>query len=159
MRMEKDYEEFLRLLNRNKVRYCIVGSYAVAVHSVPRYTKDIDIWVEPGRGNAEKIIAVLREFGFGALNLNADDFASKGKIVQLGYEPVRIDLITSIPGCSFARAWKTRRVGTYGAEKVNYIGKAELLRTKRASGRKQDDADIELLSGSLQVPVKRKKKG
>ena len=148
MRMEKDYEEFLRLLNRNKVRYCIVGSYAVAFHSIPRYTKDIDIWVEPGRENAERILATLREFGFGTLNLEAGDLASKGKIVQLGYEPVRIDLITSIPGCSFARAWKNKRIGTYGAQKVYFLGMAELLKSKKEARRKQDEADIEALKGS-----------
>ncbi|MDD5555809.1 MAG: hypothetical protein PHN82_01030 [bacterium] len=148
MKVEKDYEEFLRLLNRNKVRYCIVGAYAVAFHARPKYTKDIDILIEPEEGNAARLLAALREFGFGSLNISSGDFTKRGRIIQLGHEPVRIDLLTSLPGCGFARIWKNRKRGIYGAERVYFIGLQDLIRSKRAAGRKQDEADIELLRAS-----------
>ncbi len=87
MKTEKDYEEFLELLNKHKVRYCIIGSYALSFHARPRYTKDIDILVEASPENAKKILTVLDKFGFGSLNLRIEDFSEKGNIIQLGYEP------------------------------------------------------------------------
>ena len=96
MKTEKDYEEFLELLNKHKVRYCIIGSYALSFHARPRYTKDIDILVEASPENAKKILTALDKFGFGSLNLRVEDFSEKGNIIQLGYEPVRIDIITSL---------------------------------------------------------------
>ena len=145
MKVEKDYEEFLRLLNKNEVRYCIVGAYAVAFHARPRYTKDIDIVIKASRSNARKIIQTLKEFGFGNLGISEEDFLKEGVIIQLGYEPVRIDLLTSIPGCSFEEIWDHKELGDYGDEKVFFIGKEQLIKSKKASARKQDDADVELL--------------
>jgi hypothetical protein len=87
----------------------------------------------------------LKEFGFGSLKLSAEDFARKGGIIQLGYEPLRIDLISSIEGVSFFQAWKNRKKGTYGPEKVFFIGLRELIQNKKTSGRKQDLADLEIL--------------
>ncbi|MDP8215275.1 MAG: hypothetical protein RAO92_06835 [Candidatus Euphemobacter frigidus] len=145
MRVEKDYEEFLRLLNKNKIKYCIVGAYAVGFYARPRYTKDIDILIEVSKANARKIIQALDEFGFGRLELSEEDFLKEGLIIQLGYEPVRIDLLTSIPGCSFKEIWDHKKLGDYGDEKVIFIGKVELIKSKQASGRKQDEADLELL--------------
>ncbi len=118
MKVEKDYEGLLRLFNKHKVKYCIVGAFAVAFYAKPRYTKDIDILVEPSAGNSKKIINALNEFGFKSLGLKPADFIEKGKIIQLGYEPVRIDLITSIQGCSFEEVWKEKKKGIYGKEKV-----------------------------------------
>jgi hypothetical protein len=145
MRVEKDYEELLRLFNKNKVKYCIIGAYAVALYAKPRYTKDIDILVEPNIKNAERIIRTLNEFGFGSLNLSKEDFSKKNKIVQLGYEPVRIDIITSIPKATFKQIWENKVKGTYGKEKVFFIGLNELISNKKASRRKQDLADLDVL--------------
>lgn len=145
MRIEKDFEELLHLFNKNNVKYCIVGAFAVALHATPRYSKDLDILVEPSIENAQKIIESLNAFGFQSLNLSEKDFCQKGKIVQLGYEPVRIDLITSIAGCSFKRIWKNKATGTYGNQKVFFIGLDELIKNKRIAKRKQDLADLELL--------------
>ena len=103
MKTEKDYEEFLELLNKHKVRYCIIGAFALAFHARPRYTKDLDILVESSVDNATKLLTALDEFGFGSLNLAVEDFSTKGNIIQLGYEPVRIYLLTSIKGLDFAR--------------------------------------------------------
>lgn len=145
MKTEKDFEELLKLFNKNKVRYCIVGAYAVAFYAEPRYTKDMDIFVEPDKDNARKIIKSLTEFGFKNLTLEEKDLIRKGKIIQLGYEPVRIDLITSIEGCNFNEVWKNRAVGTYGKQKVLFIGFKELIKNKKKSGRKQDSVDISIL--------------
>jgi hypothetical protein len=145
MRAEKDFEDLLRLFNRNKVKYCIVGAYAMAFYARPRFTKDIDILVEPNQRNASRILESLHEFGFKSLNLKEKDFTKEGAIIQLGYEPFRIDLITSIEGCSFAEVWRNRTAGMYGSQKVNFIGLKELMKNKKSSNRKQDQADIALL--------------
>ncbi len=110
MRVEKDYEEFLKLLNRHRIQYCIVGAYAVAFHARPRYTKDIDILIEVSKDNACKMIQALDEFGFGDLELTEEDFLKEGLIIQLGYEPVRIDLLTTISGCTFKEIWDHKKV-------------------------------------------------
>ncbi|MCX7793146.1 MAG: hypothetical protein N2257_01885 [Thermodesulfovibrionales bacterium] len=103
-RVEKDYEEFLRLLKKHDVRYCIVGAYAVAYHAIARYTKDMDILIEPTEENALRLVRAIKEFGF--TGLTEKDFMSSGIIIQLGYEPVRIDIVTSIDGCTFEEVWK-----------------------------------------------------
>lgn len=151
MKIEKDYEEFLELLNKNKVRYCIVGAYAVAFYAKPRYTKDMDILVEPDIENGKKIVKVLEEFGFKSLNLSEKDFSQSGKIIQLGYEPVRIDIITSIEGCTFKQVWKNKCTGIYGKTKVFFIGLDELIKNKKILKRKQDEVDLDILSQAKKV--------
>ncbi|MBI2342445.1 MAG: nucleotidyl transferase AbiEii/AbiGii toxin family protein [Deltaproteobacteria bacterium] len=91
MKVEKDYEGLLKLFNKHKVRYCVVGAFAVAFHSKPRYTKDIDLLVEPSPENSLKIMEALGEFGFKKIGLTPTDFSKEGQIIQLGTEPVRID--------------------------------------------------------------------
>lgn len=145
MKTEKDYEDFFALLNKNKVKYCIIGSFALAFHARPRYTKDIDIFVEATMENAERIITALKEFGFGSYDLTVDDFSKKGNIIQLGYEPVRIDIITSIGGLEFSEIWDSRVTGTYGSQTVNFIDRQHLIKSKELSNRLQDKADLELL--------------
>jgi len=145
MKVEKDYEELLKLLNKHKVKYCIIGAYAVAFYAKPRYTKDMDIFIESSFENSEKIVNALNDFGFKSLDLYAKDFCTKGKIIQLGYEPLRIDIVTSIQGCSFEQAWQNKVIGTYGAEKVYFIGIDDLIRTKKESNRSGDKIDLNLL--------------
>ncbi len=145
MKTEKDYEEFLALLNKHKVRYCIIGAFALAFHSRPRYTKDIDVLVEASADNAKKILKVLDGFGFGSLNLTAEDLTAEGNIIQLGYEPVRIDIMISIKGLDFSKVWRKRVTGPYGQQTVNYIDRQNLIKLKKLSARIQDKADLELL--------------
>ena len=145
MKTEKDYEEFLELLNKHDVRYCIIGAFALAFHARPRYTKDMDILVEATTDNAKRLLVALGEFGFGALKLTTEDFSTKGNIIQLGYEPVRIDIITSIKGLEFADIWKNRIQGPYGKQTVSYIDRQNLIKSKKLSNRAQDKADLELL--------------
>ncbi len=139
---EKDYEDLLRLFNKHKVKYCIVGAFAVAFHAVPRYTKDMDIFVEATPHNAKKIVGALREFGFSSLKLTEGDFSKPGKTVQLGYEPVRLDLLTKIDGCTFDQVWKNKKAGRYGKEKVYFPSFRDLVVNKKASGRSQDQLDV-----------------
>ncbi|MBL7131720.1 MAG: nucleotidyltransferase [Candidatus Omnitrophica bacterium] len=145
MRVEKDFEELLRLLNKHKAKYCIVGAFAIGFYGYPRYTKDIDIFVEPSLKNGERIVEALNEFGFSCLNLKPEDFSKKGAIIQLGYEPIRVDLITSIKGCNFNQAWQHKARGQYGGQKVYFIGLEELIKNKRMVNRYQDRSDLKLL--------------
>lgn len=145
MKVEKDYEEFFGLLNRNKVRYCIAGAFAVAFYAKPRYTKDIDILIEPTATNARRILKVLEEFGFGELSLSQQDLTTEGNVIQLGFEPIRIDLLTKLEGFQFTDIWNNRTSGTYGAEKVHFIGLEDLIKNKKQAGRPTDLADLQLL--------------
>ncbi len=142
---QPDYEELLKLFNKHKIKHCIVGAFAVGFYSRPRYTKDIDILVEASIENGKKILAALKDFGFASLKLSEKDFSKEKEIIQLGYEPVRIDLLTSIEGCAFKEIWKHKKRGTYGKEKVYFIGLEQLIKNKNKSKRKQDQADLELL--------------
>jgi hypothetical protein len=123
----------------------VIGAFALAFHARPRYTKDIDILIDPTTDNAKRLLIALDEFGFGSLNLVVDDFLNPGNIIQLGYEPVRIDIITSIKGLEFADIWKSRIQGPYGKQTVNFIDRQNLIRSKKISNRAQDKADLELL--------------
>ncbi|OQX80193.1 MAG: hypothetical protein B6D56_05570 [Candidatus Omnitrophica bacterium 4484_70.1] len=145
MRVEKDYEEFLGLLNKYQVKYCIVGSYAVAVWGYPRYTKDIDILIEPTKENAKRIISAIREFGIKSQDLTEEDFIKKNRVIQLGYEPVRIDILTSVEGVSFSTIWRNKVEDFYGKEKVYFVGLKELIRIKKKVARPQDLVDLEEL--------------
>lgn len=145
---ERDFDELLRLFNKLRVRYCIVGAHAVAIYARPRYTKDLDIWVEPSLENGQKIVDALKAFGFGALNITPKDFARPGRFIQLGYEPVRIDLITDIGGVTFEEAWRHRESGLCGSVKAWFIGRSELIRNKEHTGRPQDQADLAWLRPS-----------
>lgn len=107
--------------------------------------KDIDVLIETTIENARRLLAALDEFGFGSLNIAVEDFSTKGNIIQLGYEPVRIDIITSIEGLDFSDIWEHRVRGPYGRHTVNYIDRENLIRAKKISNRAQDKADVELL--------------
>lgn len=141
METSKDFEEFFELLNRNSVRYLVVGGYAYAIHAEPRYTKDLDIFFERSRKNAEKICDTLKEFGMGSLGLSVDDLIKPGRMIQIGYEPLRIDLINEIDGVSFDEGWGNRLESAYGKQPIYVMGKADLIKNKRASGREQDILD------------------
>lgn len=145
MEVQKDFRDLLALFNVHKVEYLIVGGYALAFHGAPRFTGDIDIFVEPNAHNAERILKALIEFGFGSLNLTVADFSSPDKVVQLGVPPVRVDLVTAITGVSWKEAFGGRAPGIYGDIPVYFIGRNEFVANKRAVGRKKDLADLEAL--------------
>ena len=141
----KDFEELLKFFDSRGVRALIVGAHAVAYHAKPRYTKDLDVLVEPTEENARRVLEALADFGFGDLKLDIADFSTRGHIVQLGFPPNRIDLMTSIDGVEFSEAWAGRAEGTYGSTTVFFIGRRELIQNKKASARPQDLADLSWL--------------
>lgn len=146
MKLQDDLREFIELLNAHGVRYVIVGGYAVAFHGHPRYTGDIDLFVEASEANSQRIAQVLHDFGFGETGLTAADFTKEGVIVQLGLPPNRIDLITSIDAVGFPEAWADRVEATLGATPVLFISKGLLLKNKAAAKRAQDIADLDAMS-------------
>ena len=101
MEIQKDFSELLELFNEHDVAYAIVGGYALAFHGSPRNTGDIDILVRPDRENAARVLRALADFGFGSLDLKVEDFSHPDRVLQLGYAPVRVDLITSLTGVSW----------------------------------------------------------
>ena len=144
--ISKDFREFIELLNAAKVRYLVVGGYAVAVHGYPRYTKDLDIWIESSPENANRLLRSLHQFGFGALDIKADDFLQKDQIIQLGYPPNRIDLLTSLAGLSFDDCYRDKMTVSIDNLEIDFIDLANLKKNKAATGRAQDLADLEHLS-------------
>jgi len=145
MRVEKDFEEFIELLNKNNIEYVIIGAYAFGLYARPRNTGDIDIFINRTKKNAGLIINVLKEFGFNLSDIKEDDFLKEGRVVQLGVSPVRIDLLNSIDGVEFIQVYKKKNVASFGSEKANFISKEDLIRNKKASGRPKDLADLEEL--------------
>jgi predicted nucleotidyltransferase len=143
----QDYEEFIAALNGHGVKYLIVGTHAVAFHARPRATKDLDILLEPTPANARRALLALRDFFGGAdLGYTVEDLTDPRWIIQLGIAPVRIDLLSAVPGCpNFAVAWKKRVEARFGSIKAYYIGLEELIRVKEATGRAQDRADALVL--------------
>ncbi len=121
MPASQDYVEFLDALAKHGVRALVVGAYAIAFYAKPRYTEDLDIFVEASQQNAEKIVRALDDFGFGTLGIRAADLTARGEIVQLGFAPNRIDIITNISGVSFAEAWESRVAGTIGVREIFFI--------------------------------------
>jgi hypothetical protein len=143
--LSKDFKEFVALLNENDVKYLIVGGYAVALHGHPRYTKDLDVWIEMSPGNADKILKALEKFGLASLNLKPKDFLEKNQIIQLGYPPNRIDLLTALEDVEFDDCYEARVQVIIQNVKINFIDIENLKKNKRATGRLQDLADVEKL--------------
>ena len=144
--LNKDFREFIESLNSNKVKYLVLGGYAIAFHGHPRYTKDLDIWLELSEANAERVLQALKDFGFGSIDLTKEDFLSEGQVVQLGYPPNRIDLINSPDGVEFAECYASKIEVDIGGLKISVIDLENLKKNKRASGRLQDLADLEKLN-------------
>ncbi len=143
--LNQDFKEFIQLLNDNQVKYLVIGGYAVAVHGHPRYTKDIDIWIEISEENAQKLVTALTQFGFESLGLTSEDFQTPHQIIQLGYPPNRIDLITNPDGIDFQTCYDSKIEVTLNNVPVNFINLDNLKKNKLASGRLQDLADLEKL--------------
>ena len=146
--LPSDFSEFLKLLNKNSVRYLLVGGHAVAYHGHVRGTADMDIWVDRGGDNSVRIVAALAEFGFRGPNVSARQFEEPDRIIRLGVPPVRIELLTSISGVAFEECYSSRDVAQWDDVTVDVISREMLQRNKRASGRPRDLDDIENLAKS-----------
>lgn len=140
-----DFSEFVALLAAHEVRYLVVGGYAVAFHGYPRYTGDIDVWIERSPGNAARVVAALNAFGFGGLGLDEATFLTPDTVVQLGYPPHRIDILTDLEGVEFETCYPNRETLPLEEGEVAVIGLNELRQNKRALGRPQDLADLDHL--------------
>ena len=145
MILSPDFKEFLQLLNKNDVRYLVIGGFAVAFHGYPRFTKDIDIWLWLDPENAKRVVKTLKDFGFGSLDLTEKDFLEPDVIIQLGYPPNRIDLLTTASGVDFMDSYQARIEESVDGVTLPFIDLQNLKKNKRSSGRAQDVADIENL--------------
>ena len=146
--MYPDFKELLSVLNAHRVKYLVVGAYAVSVHAQPRATKDLDIWIQPDLENAKAVYAALREFGAPLEGLAIGDFVERGPFFHMGREPVAVDILTEIAGVEFNAAWERRVVTAIDAARgltANLISRDDLIAAKLASGRPQDIADLDAL--------------
>ena len=141
MALNPDWKEFVELLNSTEVEYVVVGAFALAFHGHPRLTGDIDIFVRNSEDNSLRVLSVLEQFGFGSLGLTTADFHGKEGVVQLGYPPRRIDILTHIDAVTFDQAWKNRVAGPLNGTTVNYISAQDLKHNKLNTGRAKDIAD------------------
>ncbi|HTR80589.1 MAG TPA: nucleotidyltransferase [Bacteroidota bacterium] len=148
MKVEKDYEEFVRLLNAQRVEYLLVGAYAMAQYTEPRNTGDIDFLINPTKKNAKRVLAVLKKFGFGKLTISESDLLDPEIVIQLGFPPVRIDLITSLGTAKFDDLYKKKLAVRLGRVKVHVISLDHLIASKKEAGRPKDIADLAVLLNS-----------
>ena len=142
-----DYRELLAALLNNGARFLIVGAHALSVHGAPRATVDLDVWIEPTPTNARKVWQALEQFGapLGSLGISEADLTAPDVVAQLGLPPNRIDILTGVSGLSFVEAWNDRLEQTIDQLRLPFLGRASLIRNKKASGRKKDLGDIESL--------------
>jgi len=145
LKAEKDFEEFIELLNKHKVKFMIVGAYALALYAKPRNTGDLDIFIEGTEQNAGSMLQVLKEFGLESLEITKEDFITEGRVVQLGVSPVRIDIMNHIDGVSFDDAFNRMEKVKFGSTIANFISKEDLIKNKLSSSRLKDKADAEEL--------------
>lgn len=146
MNLTKDLKEFVALLNAAKVKYLLVGGHAVAFHGHPRYTGDVDFYVEPSLENGAKLAQVFIDFGFGDLGFKASDFTEQGTVIQLGRPPYRIDILPSLDGIEFEEAWASKIETIFDGEPMPIISKEMLVKNKMATARPQDLADVDKLN-------------
>lgn len=146
-----DFKELLKLFEKHKIRYLIVGGYAVMKYSEPRFTKDIDVFIATDKKNAKSVYVALKEFGAPLENLTSDDFAHEGYFYQMGRLPLRVDIMMSIPGIKFDVAWNNREIVELDDLKIFFISRSDLILAKAASGRPQDKIDVEKLKEAEQL--------
>ena len=143
--MNPDFRDLLAAFNARGVEFLVVGAYALAAHGLVRATKDLDVWVRPETANAKGVLAALTDFGAPLHDLTADDLSQPGLIFQIGVDPIRIDVITSIDGVAFSDAWAHRVSARFADQEVSVLSREHLLANKRASGREQDLVDVKWL--------------
>jgi len=143
--LNQDFQDILQALSDQKTEFLVVGAFAVSYHAEPRATGDIDIWVNPTPENAKHAMAALKQFGAPLFDLTVKDLSTSGVVFQMGLPPSRIDILTSISGVTFQEAWTNRKFVTFGNLKIPVLGREELLKNKKASGRPKDLLDVLIL--------------
>lgn len=152
MTLAEDFEDFIKLLNLHEVEYMIVGGYALAFHGKPRHTGDLDIWINVSEENAVRMLKVVNDFGLQSLGFEKKDFLTEGLISQIGYPPLRIDVLTLIDGVEFAEAYTDRqKIELENDFTIDYIGLNDFVKNKQASGRPQDRTDVKTLQKLLKT--------
>lgn len=146
MAIHQDFEDLLRCFNAARVRYLLVGAYAVSLYTEPRYTKDVDILVDTAPENAERVLEALQRFGAPVRELSVDDLTNPELVYQIGVAPVRIDIMMGIDGVDFVRAWPKRKTVPFGKTRAYVLALDDLIKAKRASARPQDRLDLQKLS-------------
>jgi predicted nucleotidyltransferase len=154
--LDENFKEFIALLNLHKVKYLLVGGFAVGLHGYPRHTGDLDIWVRPDLSNGTKILKVLKKFGFGSLGLTAESFIKEDIVHQFGYPPLRIDILTGVSGITFDECYARKQKMLLGGITVNVVHLNDLIHNKLSSGRPEDLYDVKKLE---QVESNGKKTG
>lgn len=140
-----DFDEFFSCLTAHGVEFLIVGAYALALHGVPRFTGDIDVFIRPTVANGERLLTALAAFGFPVDALRPSDVVEPSRILQMGVEPMQIHVMSDVSGVSWDEAWQGRHWGPCGSRDLPFIGRREFIKNKRAAGRLKDLADIEAL--------------
>jgi hypothetical protein len=151
-----DFRELLKIFEKHKIRYLVVGGYAVMKYSEPRFTKDLDVLIANDQDNANAVYSALKEFGAPLENLTSNDFTHEDYFYQMGRPPLRVDIMMSIPGISFDEAWENRKVVELNDLKILFISRSDLIRSKEASGRPQDMIDIDKLKEAEQLELDEK---
>lgn len=146
--MNQDFKDLFKLLYDNEVKYLVVGAYAVIYYAEPRYTKDLDIWIEPTLENAKRLWKVLTVFGAPLKNISVEDFCNRELVYQIGIAPNRIDIIMDVSGVDFSSAWGKRVTSSYDKEPIYIIDIEDLIRAKKATNREQDRIDIKNLEAA-----------
>ena len=137
-----DYEELFSTLNAYKIKYLVVGAHAVVFYTQPRFTKDLDVWVPTELNDSQRVYDALKAYGAPLRGLTPKSFTKPGIILQIGVAPVRVDIMTDVPGVGVEEAWKSRVKSRYGKTSIHVLGLPELIKTKQASGRPQDKLDL-----------------
>jgi len=149
--MNSDFKDLLQALNDAGAEYLVVGGYAVIEHTEPRYTKDIDVWVNTTTHNAKRVLAALTEYGAPVGDLTIEYLTSDDAFFQIGVEPVRIDIIMDLIGLEFEKCWERRHVANIDGIPVNFIAINDLITNKEASGRSKDLIDVERLKKRIEI--------
>lgn len=145
MKINSDFRDLLRSLNAAGVKYLVVGGYAVMVHTEPRYTKDLDLWIKPDLDNAQVLLAALSEFGAPIAGVKPEDFTEPEIFFQIGVDPVRVDILTSVLGLEFETAWSRKIEVDFGGAQAPVLCREDILTAKIASGRARDRRDARQL--------------
>ena len=143
--MNSDFSDLLKLMDQFQVRFLVVGGYAVIRHTEPRFTKDLDLWIEATAENAHRCFRALASFGAPLAGLGPLDFTQQGYIYQMGVPPLRVDILMSLRGLSFENAWLRRDVETIDDVSIPFLSKIDLIESKLVAGRPQDLLDVESL--------------
>jgi len=136
-----DYKDMLQLFNKHHVKYLVIGAYAMSNYGYSRHTIDIDLWIEKSVDNAKNIQKAFSEFPI-PYEITIDELNTDNFVLQIGLEPMRIDVLTDIDGVEFSEAWKNKTNNSLFGEEINFIGLHELIKNKTATSRPKDKYDV-----------------